>query len=85
MLGIYNSATLVSANINLRKSIQKIALESKLFDIVGQAEIEKGIQKSITKIIKDNDILRNLQIETRIRKKISKILDEVIRESKKKF
>ena len=86
MLGIYNSATLVSANINLRKSIHKIALESKLFDIVGQAEMEKEIQKTIYKIIKNTDTLRktpNIKLELD-EKELKKYLDEVIKESKKK-
>ena len=62
MLGIYNSATLVSENINLRKSIYKITRESKLLDLIGQAEMKKEIQKSINKIVKDKDILRKIQI-----------------------
>ncbi len=46
LLGIYNSATLVSANNELRRSIQKHALESKLLGAIGQAEMEKEIQKN---------------------------------------
>jgi hypothetical protein len=68
MLGIYNSATLVSENINLRKSIYKITRESKLLDLIGQAEMEKEIQKTINKIVKDKDILRkNPNIELALR------------------
>jgi hypothetical protein len=86
MLGIYNSATLVSANINLRKSIHTITLESKLLDIIGQAEMEKEIQKTIYKIVKDTDTLRktpNIKLELD-EKELKKYLDEVIKESKKK-
>jgi hypothetical protein len=86
MLGIYNSATLVSANINLRKSIHTITLESKLLDIIGQAEMEKEIQNTISKIIKDTDTLRktpNIKLELD-EKELKKYLDEVIKESKKK-
>lgn len=46
LLGIYNSATLVSANNELRRSIQKHALESKLLGAIGRAEMEKEIQKN---------------------------------------
>jgi hypothetical protein len=49
LLGIYNSATLVSANNNLRKFIRKHALESRLLDLIGQAEMEKEIQKNCQK------------------------------------
>ena len=85
MLGIYNSATLVSENINLRKSIYKIAQESKLLDLIGQAEMEKEIQKTINKIVKDNDILRkNPKIDLELdEKELKNYLDNVIKESKK--
>ena len=86
MLGIYNYATLVSENINLRKSIYKITQESKLLDLIGQAEMEKEIQKTINRIVKDKDILRaspgiKLELDEI---ELKKYLDEVIRESKKK-
>jgi hypothetical protein len=42
VLGIYNSATLVSANNSLRTSLHRHAL--KLLKTIGRAEMEKGIQ-----------------------------------------
>jgi hypothetical protein len=85
MLGIYNSATLVSENINLRKSIYKITQESKLLDLIGQAEMEKEIQKTINKIVKDKDILRKSpKIELELdEKELKNYLDNVIKETKK--
>ena len=86
LLGIYNSATFVSANHDLRKLIRKHALESRLLDIIGQAEMEKEIQKTIYKIIQDTDTLRktpNIKLELD-EKELKKYLDEVIKESKKK-
>ena len=69
MLGIYNSATLVSENINLRKSIYKITQESKLLNLIGQAEMEKEIQKTVNRIVKDKDVLRETsKHEIRIRR-----------------
>src|SRR5215831_10914374 len=50
LLGIYNSAVLVSANSDLRKSIYKYALESKLLGQIGRAEMENELQKTVTKI-----------------------------------
>ena len=41
LVGIYSSAILVSANTNLRKFIYKHALESKLLNLIGQAEYER--------------------------------------------
>ncbi len=86
MLGIYNSATLVSENINLRKSIYKITRESKLLDLIGQAEMEKEIQKTINRIVKDKDVLReNPSVKLELDEiELKKYIDEVIRESKKK-
>jgi hypothetical protein len=49
LLGIDNSATLVSANNELRRSIQKHALESKLLSAIGQAEMEKERQVTMDK------------------------------------
>jgi hypothetical protein len=64
LLGIYNSATLVSANNNLRKSIRKHALESKLLDLIGQAEMEKEIQKTVTEITQEAQDKGRLEIDT---------------------
>ena len=47
LLGIYNSAILVSANTNLRRFIYKRALESKLLRFIGHAEFEKEIQSTV--------------------------------------
>ena len=51
-LGIYNSATLVSANHDLRKLIRKHALESRLLDLIGQAEMDNEIRKTVKKLLK---------------------------------
>lgn len=58
LIGIYNSATILSVNNNLRKSILKLALESRLLDVIGQAELENEIQKTVIKITQDNKSLR---------------------------
>ena len=52
LLGIYNSATLVSANNNLRKLIRNHALESRLLDLIGQAEMDNEIRKTVKKLLK---------------------------------
>jgi hypothetical protein len=53
LLRIYNSAKLIPANTNLRKTIQKHALELKLFWLIEQAEMEKEIQKTVKEITQD--------------------------------
>jgi hypothetical protein len=50
LIGIYNSAVLVSVNNDLRKTIYKYALESKLLGQIGRAEMENEMQKAVTMI-----------------------------------
>ena len=85
LIGIYNSATLVSVNNNLRRSIRKHALESRLLDAIGQAEMENEIQKTVTKITQDKN---SLMTETDQRmeldeKELKKYVDLVVKEVKK--
>jgi hypothetical protein len=85
LLGIYNSATLVSANHDLRKLIRKHALESSLLDIIGQAEMEKEIQNTVKKITQRKGSLErdtNIPI-TLDEKALSKYINYVIKETKK--
>jgi hypothetical protein len=85
VLGIYNSATLVSANNNLRKFIRKRALESRLLDLIGQAEMEKEIQKTVKKIAQNKDILERYKAEFEFdENELEKYIDSVIKETKKR-
>jgi hypothetical protein len=56
VLGIYNSATLVSSNRNLRKYIHQRAM--KLLNPIGRAEMEREIQRTVKKISEDKEIIR---------------------------
>ena len=85
LLGIYNSATLVSANHDLRKLIRTDAFESRLLDLIGQAEMEKEIQKTVKKITQDK---RALEMDKEAKfeldeKELEKYIDSIIRETKK--
>lgn len=82
---IYNSAVLVSANTNLRKSICNHALESKLLNILGHAEYEKEIQRTVGKIMKDNPTLEmDAKTEYELDEhELKRYLDIVLREVKK--
>jgi hypothetical protein len=87
MFGIYNSATLISENINLRSSIYKITKESKLLHLIGEAEWNKEIQKTVNRIIVDKDLLRK-NPETHIQleldeKQLKKYIDRIAKEMKK--
>lgn len=85
LVGIYNSASLVSVNTNLRKSIHKHALESKLLNLIGHAEFEREIQTTVGKIVKDTP---DLELSSEIKydldeNELKKYLDVVIKEVKK--
>jgi hypothetical protein len=87
LLGIYNSAILVSANHKLRRLIRKHAFESRLLDIIGQAEMDNEIQKTVQKIIEDkSDLEVDKKIEFELdEKELEKYIDSVIRETKKEY
>jgi hypothetical protein len=82
ILGIYNSATLVSANNSLRNYIHKHAL--KLLNPIGRAEMEKEIQKSVEKISKDKEITEIYREESFEfdESELKKYLSEVIKAKK---
>ena len=85
LLGIYNAATLVSVNIDLRKSIHKHALDSKLLDLIGRAEMDTELQKTVDKIIQDKDLVKK-EAEAKLgldEEELKKHLDFVIKEVKK--
>jgi hypothetical protein len=85
LIGIYNSATLVSVNDNLRKSIRKHAVKSKLLNLIGHAEMEKEIQKTVTDIIRSQDI-SDIDKESEFeldKQEIRRYIDIVINEVKK--
>jgi hypothetical protein len=56
VLGIFNSATLVSANNSLRGVIHERAL--KLLKPIGRAEMEREIQNTVKKISEDKEIAK---------------------------
>jgi hypothetical protein len=86
LLGIYSSATLVSANNELRRFIHKQALESKLLSLIGHAEMENEIQRTVTKITQNLDTLGELEkTEVEVDEdELKKYVDLVVREVKNK-
>jgi hypothetical protein len=83
--GIYNAATLVSVNFDVRKSIRKHASESKLLDLIGQAEMNSELQKTVENIVGDKNLLEkkaegNLDLDE---DELKKHLDFIIRDKKK--
>jgi hypothetical protein len=86
LLGIYNSARLVSINADLRKSIYKHAFDSKLLNLIGTAEMDREVQKTVTTILQDRDIIEmkseeNLNLDA---EELKKHLDFVLKEVKEK-
>ncbi len=83
LIGIYNSASLISANNELRKSVYKHASESKLLSMIGQAESEREIRKTVDKIIKDKAHLIDTsksELITIDEKELGKYIEFVVKE-----
>ncbi|MBV9177105.1 MAG: hypothetical protein JO297_08705 [Nitrososphaeraceae archaeon] len=83
LIGIYNSASLVSVNNILRRSIMKHTLESRLLGIIGQAEMENEMQKTVKKLTHEKSTLMTEQPVELDEKELKKYIDHVIREVKK--
>ena len=69
----------------MRKSIYQHALRSELLHSIGRAEMEKEIQKTVSEIIRSQDILERERV-TRAEldeKELRKYLDQVIKEVRK--
>lgn len=85
LIGIYGSATLVSVNTNLRRTIHRHAFESNLLNLIGHAEFEREIQRTVGKIIEDQQISEiNRENETELDEaELRRYLDIVLKETKK--
>ena len=90
LLGIYNSAILVSVNDNFRKSIHKHFSEPKLLGLIGQAEMKKeieGIVKEITQRKGSLERETNIPLEfgeNALKKYITYVIKETKKEEKDK-
>jgi hypothetical protein len=85
LIGIYNSAKLVSLNSDLRRTIYKHAFESRLLNLIGTAELDKELQKTVATILRDKDIeelnkQEDLELDA---EELKKHLDFVLKEVKK--
>ena len=85
LLGIYNSATLVSANNELRRSIYKHALESKLLGAIGHAEMHKEIQNTVKQVNRDKyELEKELEEPVELDEmELEKYIEFVVREVRK--
>ena len=84
LLGIYNSASLVSVNNTLRSFIHARAL--KLLNPIGEAEMERDIINAVEKISQHREIINqstksNVEFD---KSELNKYVHEVIRELKKR-
>ena len=84
LLGIYNAATFVSANNTLRRTIRKHASELRLLDLIGHAEMDREIQKTVTKIVQsqEEELEKPKELELD-EKELKRYIDLVLRELKK--
>ncbi|MFI5405633.1 MAG: hypothetical protein ACHQ1D_03880 [Nitrososphaerales archaeon] len=86
MIGIYKSATLISTNIELRKTIHKFTRESKLLDLIGNAEMEKELNITVNKILKQTAASQESQNisyeldEGQLKNYVGKVINELRKE-----
>jgi hypothetical protein len=69
----------------LRKNIRKHAVQSKLLDLIGHAEMEREIQKTVSDIIRDQELMdTNKETEFELdENELKRYLDVVIKEVKR--
>ena len=83
LVGIYDSAKLVSTNTRLRKSIYQQAVESKLLGPIGDAEMSKVIEKTVKVISKqidtlDQDMQQGIELDkVELKKYVNFVMNEV--------
>ena len=85
LIGIYNSAVLISINKPILETIQKYLKDSNLLGIIGQAERAKEINKTIEYILNDKVLEENDDIkleENELKVYMENVLDELKREKK---
>lgn len=84
LIGIYNSASLVSTNTELRKSIYKHAHEPELLRLIGHAEMEKEVQNTVTRLTRDKELVKDANFPLDLdESELKKYLEFVVREVKK--
>ena len=68
----------------MRKSVRKYTVESRLLSLIGDAEIENEIQRTVTKIANTKDVeemsKKDLELDE---KELRKYIDLVVKEMKK--
>jgi hypothetical protein len=88
VIGIYNSASLVSLNANLRKIIYEHAMDSKLIGLISSAEYEGELEKTVQSIFDDKRITQMEQDypidldESQIKDQLDFIVNELNRTDK---
>ncbi|MEP6576472.1 MAG: hypothetical protein ABJB85_08605 [Nitrososphaerota archaeon] len=86
MMGIYKSATLISTNTELRKTIHKFTRESKLLNLIGNAEMEKELNLTVNKILKQTASSQESQNisyeldEGQLKNYVGKVINELRKE-----
>jgi hypothetical protein len=89
LIGIYNSAKLVSVNNNLRREIYQHASRPELLQSIGRAEMEREMEKTVNEIIsshayrereREREKVAKFEIDE---KELRRYLDQVVEEVKR--
>jgi len=92
MIGIYSSATSLSQDIKLRKSIRNSAIKQlELLDRIGMAHTEQQLEKSVLKIVKaeQNNMIEETGVQTSLtedemKSYLSQVLAEIEKSSSRR-
>jgi hypothetical protein len=85
LLGIFNSASLASTNDKLRKVVREQVRHLKLLGLIGRAELDREMQKTVRKIAHENPLSEDKDnpVELDI-KELKKYVELVTKEVKEK-
>jgi hypothetical protein len=89
LVGIYDSARLVSTNTRLRKSIYQQAVESKFLGPIGDAEMSKLVERTVKDVSKHRNILeleedtkQRMELDqTELKKYVNFVIKEIHKET----
>ncbi len=86
LLGIFHTAIFVSTNSRLQHSIYKRAIEARILGVIGRAEKDRELAKTIGKIMDDKDVIaKNSKVDVDLDEdELKRHIDFVLRESRRK-
>lgn len=81
-IGLYSSAISLAEDINLRQLVRKLAFQSGLLDGIGNAQMQKELQKQVLTIVKEHsEVVQKSGIESSVEEEdVKQYLEEIMNE-----